>query len=193
MKDLSANPKRDDILMAAWQAFATYGFRKTSMDDIARGSGMSRPAVYLHFKGKEEIFRSLVSQYYETAIGDVTTALAQPGTPAQVLSRAFEAQIGKTLEAMLTSAHGMELLDASNTKADDLIMQGEARLTEVYANWLRAAGARGEILLPATPQLLASTICASLKAVKHGGPDYETALAQIRLLALMIGDGLTPR
>ncbi|MEM7319164.1 MAG: TetR family transcriptional regulator, partial [Pseudomonadota bacterium] len=37
MKDEIEDPKQKAILEAAWTAFATYGFRKTSMDDIARG------------------------------------------------------------------------------------------------------------------------------------------------------------
>ena len=80
MKDLSSDPKQHAILLSAWQAFATYGFRKTSMDDIARGANMSRPAVYLHFKGKEEIFRSLVQSYYDGAVEDVTAASCPSGT-----------------------------------------------------------------------------------------------------------------
>ena len=54
MTSVSEDSKTAAILKSAFQAFATYGFKKTSMDDIAKGAGMSRPAVYLHFKNKSD-------------------------------------------------------------------------------------------------------------------------------------------
>ncbi|XHE56708.1 TetR/AcrR family transcriptional regulator [Phaeobacter sp. BS34] len=42
MMSSSSDPKQRAILEAAWGGFATYGYRKTSMDDIARRAGMSR-------------------------------------------------------------------------------------------------------------------------------------------------------
>ena len=65
------DPKQQAILEAAWMAFSTYGFRKTSMDDIAKGAGMSRPALYLHFKNKDAIFRALVTAYYGNAAAEL--------------------------------------------------------------------------------------------------------------------------
>jgi AcrR family transcriptional regulator len=193
MKDAPSDPKRDAILTAAWQAFATYGFRKTSMDDIARGAGVSRPAVYLHFKGKEEVFRALVQVYYDTALAAVAAALDGQGTPADILTAAFEAQAGETLEAMLTSPHGMELLDTSTTTARDLKLAGDERLVALYADWLRRANAAGQILLPGTANTVASTLCAAFTAIKYGAGDYSDKRAQIRTLARLMGDGLTPR
>ena len=93
---------------------------------------------------------------------------------------------------MLTSPHGMELMDASAATAADIKVAGEARLQDVYAAWLQRSSAAGQVLLPATPQVVASTICAALLAVKHGDGDYATKVAQLRVLAQMIGSGLMP-
>ena len=190
MKDFSSEPKQHAILVAAWQAFATYGFRKTSMDDIARGAGMSRPAVYLHFKGKEEIFRSLVSHYYQGASADVATALAEPGSPAEQLKRAFDAQTGETMAAMLTSPHGMELLDTGAATAADIKEEGEAKLTALYADWLTREAEAGRIRLAGTAEAVAGTITSAMTAVKHDRSDYQTVKARLDLLAKMLGDGL---
>ena len=54
--------KRGAILKAAFEVFITYGFRKTSMDDIARAAGMSRPGLYQLFANKTDIFRALVRE-----------------------------------------------------------------------------------------------------------------------------------
>ena len=44
---------RSDQLVAAIGVFARYGFRKTSMDDVAAAMGMSRQALYKKFSFKK--------------------------------------------------------------------------------------------------------------------------------------------
>jgi AcrR family transcriptional regulator len=65
------DPRRQAILKAAFDAFCSYGFRRTSMEDIARGANMSRAALYLHYRNKEDIFRSLAQFYYDDAVAQV--------------------------------------------------------------------------------------------------------------------------
>jgi len=46
---------RERIMEASVALFARYGFKKTTVDDIARESGIGKGTVYLHFASKEEI------------------------------------------------------------------------------------------------------------------------------------------
>ncbi len=41
--------RRESILQAAVGVFLRYGYKKTSMDDLARAAGLSRQGLYLHF------------------------------------------------------------------------------------------------------------------------------------------------
>lgn len=122
----SATPvdRQDAILDAAFGAFATYGYRRTSMDDIARGAGLSRTALYLHYRNKEDIFRSLAVRYFDEALRDMTAALNVPGqTLQQALLAAFVAKDGKFMEAVLSTPHGEELMDAGFSVTGDLRRQ----------------------------------------------------------------------
>src|SRR5262249_126679 len=57
-KTPSSTPdRRAGLLEAALGNFVRFGFRKTSMDDVARDAGISRQALYAHFADKEELFR----------------------------------------------------------------------------------------------------------------------------------------
>ncbi|WP_082181822.1 TetR/AcrR family transcriptional regulator [Aestuariivita boseongensis] len=191
MNEETGDSKRQAILQAAWQVFAAYGYRKTSMDDIARAAGMSRPAVYLHFKGKEEIFRSLAQSYFDTACDAVAQALSQDDSVAQSLERAFEAQAGETIAAMLGSAHGRELLDAGETAAPDIAAEGEARLTAIYATWLQRLADQGRVDLAGDATATAATISAAYKGIKTASPDFPSFQQHLRILARSIGQGLT--
>jgi AcrR family transcriptional regulator len=48
------------VLETALTVFTRYGFRKTSIEDIAKAAGISRQGIYFHFRNKDEIFRVLV-------------------------------------------------------------------------------------------------------------------------------------
>ena len=192
MKESIADPRQQIILNAAWFAFAAYGYRKTSMDDIARGAAMSRPALYLHYRNKRDIFRSLVRQYYDDAAKAIEAALAGPGSASEVLSAAFRAQGGEVTEAMLGSPHGMELLDTTSVTAADTVQAGEERLRAIYAAWLaRIAGVgAGQGRFAGSEQDMAGTMTAALKGIKMAGTDYATYRTRVALLAAMIGAGL---
>ena len=194
MKDLDFDPKRKAILESAYSAFSTYGFRKTSMDDIAKGAQMSRPAVYLHYRNKEAIFRCLVELYYVGAATDVRAVLNEEGDIPEILSRAFVAQGSDTAEAMMSSPHGMELLDAGTSVACDEVSAGEAGLRAIYAEWLGREAKAGKLDLGGqTPEAVAAAFCAALKGVKMTAPDFPTYSATIQVLAQLFGTGLSRR
>jgi AcrR family transcriptional regulator len=50
------------VLETALTVFARHGFRKTSMEDIAKAAGISRQGIYLHFKNKDEIFSAAIQK-----------------------------------------------------------------------------------------------------------------------------------
>lgn len=55
--DAAAAARRETILQTATSVFLRFGFKKTSMDDLARAAGLSRQGLYLHFPTKEALFR----------------------------------------------------------------------------------------------------------------------------------------
>ncbi len=187
------DPKQQAILRSAWQAFAAYGYRKTSMDDIARGAGMSRPALYLHYRNKDDIFRRLAQQYYDQAAEAVHLALRGAGGVPEVLAAAFAAQGGALMQAMLNSPHGIELLGTGDATAADIAAAGEARLSGIYADWLAEQAEAGRVRLQAPPQEVAATLTAALKGIKSAVPEYDAYSRRVAQLAALLGAGLAAR
>lgn len=175
--------RQDAILDAAFLAFATYGYRRTAMEDIARGAGMSRSALYLHYRNKEDVFRSLVTRYFDTALRDVTAALQNPQQdPEEALLAAFVAKDGQVMEAVLTTAHGAELLDAGFSVTGDLVAEGEARMAGAMEDWLARRTLPDGI---GTPAEVATAIMAAIRGLKAQVRSIEDYRAgQIRLARL---------
>ncbi len=189
------DPRSAAILGAAVGVFARYGFKRTSMEDIARAAGMSRAALYLHYRNKQDIFRSLVQGYFDLAEGRMRAAL-QPGlAPAPALEAAFFAKLGPEMMPLLDSPHGEELMDANFATAADLVAAGEARLAGLIAGWLQAESAAGRLTLAAfdgDAEALAQTMVAALFGLKHQCRSHEALRLGMGRLARLFGRGLTP-
>lgn len=54
------DPFKEDILNGARELFERFGFKKTTMEDIARQVGKSKSALYYYYKTKEEIFEAVI-------------------------------------------------------------------------------------------------------------------------------------
>mgnify|MGYP000140750867 FL=1 len=186
----SKDPKQQAILESAWAAFSTYGFRKTSMDDIARGAGMSRPALYLHYRNKEAIFAGLVEGHYGLALETVAGALASEGRLSERLHAAFEAQGGPAMQAMMDSPHGLELFEAGMSAAGEEIAAGEKALQGVYAEWLSKETADGRVDLPGEATEIARVFCSAMKGIKHTSQDYASYASGVAQLAALFGAAL---
>jgi TetR/AcrR family acrAB operon transcriptional repressor len=50
------------ILDAAARLFVEQGFDKTTVEEIARGAGISKGAIYLHFRSKDALFEVLLAR-----------------------------------------------------------------------------------------------------------------------------------
>jgi AcrR family transcriptional regulator len=48
------------LLDAALGVFSRFGYRKTSMDEVARMADFSRQGLYFYYAAKEDLFRATV-------------------------------------------------------------------------------------------------------------------------------------
>jgi AcrR family transcriptional regulator len=66
MRDaVSTKTTRDSILDATDRLLARYGYKKMTIDDLAREVGIGKGSVYLHFKSKEDIALSHIDRIIE--------------------------------------------------------------------------------------------------------------------------------
>jgi len=77
---------RQKILDAAEQRLWHYGFKKTTIDEIASDAGVGKGTVYLHFEGKEDIGLAIMARYKETSLEGIEAIASDPDqTPVQKL------------------------------------------------------------------------------------------------------------
>ncbi|MFD0024802.1 TetR/AcrR family transcriptional regulator [Streptomyces sp. NPDC058382] len=88
--------RRAAVLESALLTFARFGYRRTSMEEVARAAHISRPGLYFLFSSKETLFRAAVTQALERDIAAVEDVLADAGRPlAERLVEAFDRWAGR--------------------------------------------------------------------------------------------------
>src|SRR5271168_2046080 len=63
MSRIAKENVREKILHAAEKRLWHYGFRKTTIDEIAADAGVGKGTVYLYFDSKEDIALAIMGQY----------------------------------------------------------------------------------------------------------------------------------
>jgi len=76
---------REIIIEAARGIFARFGFRKTTMDEIAQLAHKAKSSIYHYFKSKEEVFQAIVEKESQLLKTEIIKAMSQEDTPQKKL------------------------------------------------------------------------------------------------------------
>jgi AcrR family transcriptional regulator len=133
--------QRQAILMAATAIFLRYGFKKTSMDDLAQAAGVSRQGLYLYFDTKDLLFREAL-QYLVSHMISTARSVAEDrnlGIRDRLLG-VFEAVHGSAFQSA-SPEHAFELLQSAQSADGALLVQLDRDLMGIVAALLAEAGA----------------------------------------------------
>ncbi len=87
MSPKDAPDRNDQILDAASRVFARLGFASARMDDVASESGLSKGALYLYFKSKDQLIESLVGRMIDLEMHRLQATRKSEGTVSDRLLR----------------------------------------------------------------------------------------------------------
>ncbi|MET9498426.1 helix-turn-helix domain-containing protein [Streptomyces sp. NPDC006552] len=175
--------RRTLVLDSAMTTFARYGYRKTSMDEVARAARISRPGLYFLFSSKEALFRAAATQALERDIMAVEQVLtAGSGSPggrtratsplAERLVEAFDHWAGRYV--------GPAAGDVPEVVADNPHLLGEIaettrrRFEELVTDALAAECGRKRAVL------VAQTLISTSIGLKHQVTSREVYLTRLR-------------
>lgn len=141
--DVSA--RVDQIADAALRLFARYGYKRSSMDDIAREAGLAKATLYLHFKGKDDVFRAMLDLLARRVEARCREVVATPGPFPERLAALLLAHHGQAYASFGTGEHLVELKAVMNTIATRELGMFEQIFAESARRLVRQAEGAGEI------------------------------------------------
>jgi AcrR family transcriptional regulator len=173
------DPKRALIMESAMAVVLRYGYQRMTMDDIAKEAGISRPALYLVFKNKAEIYRAIAGGVMGQALVKSETALVGDGTLEERLYSGIAAGILDPMEHLLASAHGAELLDMKHSMAREMVHEWRVKQSALLAG---AIGKSGSL----TAQQLVDILLDGVEGLKQRTMDMDEIRAGVRALVQLV-------
>ena len=180
----AAHRARNAVLDVAEGLFARYGFKKTSIEDIARAARIGKGSVYLHFSSKEDLFGEVVRRVSDRMMSTLVEAVRRARTPAAKLRAFIRAHLNDVAaiaaEYHLDEERLMELLPL----AEALRQAHRAQEVALLEGVLRDGRASGSFAINHTGRL-ATGLLASVQALETSAlrfrdqPEFRAALGEV--------------
>ena len=190
-----SDSRRARILEGAMKVFLAYGYQRVTMDDIARAAEVSRPALYLVFKNKADIYRAIGTTLLDASAEAAETALAADGSFTERLMGAIENSLIAMMKTISDSPHGAELLDMKNSLAADLAAGWREKLGKSFGAAIATEAGRNNADLAArglTAAGLADLLLDALEGMKSRVTDSNGQREGARRLVAVIALSLQP-
>ena len=182
--------KRIAVFEAAATVFAQYGFRRTTMNDIAEAAAISRPALYLMFENKEHLFAELATFRLEQAASAAEQALAATSPLTERFMEAVLVFEQIFYEPIADSPHGAELMDANISLKNEHMTDRLENLMSALVAELNKAEQAGEIQFssaPGTPREFVDLLFTGIGGIKKkatSGADFRKQVRQLTQIFL---------
>jgi AcrR family transcriptional regulator len=193
---------RERILQAAMTVFRRHGFRRSSIEETAEAAGLTRQALYHHFKSKEALFRAVIERVHDGALADGEAAARSAEDAGKTLADIIVAQVAARLKAFVASFDGSphveELFSEHLIHARDLYQHYAALHDAQVAATIERAVKRQKLSLSPgmTAAKLARYVELAVTGTKSAYPSMRPADAFLRdaeaMLRTLIAGAVAP-
>jgi len=84
---------REKIVLCASKIFSRYGFKKTTMEEIARALNKGKSSIYYYFSSKEEIFEAVIDHEAQVLKNVLSKVIKSTDDPEYILRRYVKARM----------------------------------------------------------------------------------------------------
>ncbi len=132
---------REKLLKAAYELFSEKGYYYTNTKEIVKRAGISIGNFYNYFKDKGDIYNELAREYIEGSEKAIAGLLEQLKGLDKEEGRAFLTEfMHRQLQRATASGNFFDdstIIAKESTDLIDIIREGEARVTNVFEEFLK--------------------------------------------------------
>lgn len=190
--------KRESILMEAARAFARLGFKKASIDEIARKAGVAKGTIYLACASKQDLFYQVLHREVVAWIGEVAQGI-DPRVPAdELLDRVSRQGVAyldqRPLLKSLLFGDAYRLMPDWGDRLDGLAALGRGNVEQILRLGIAQGRFRADLDVDSTAQLLLDLQLAYFVLHDRDGPGRDAFIERRRTAAMrLILDGIRSR
>ena len=169
--------RRRDVVAAARDVFLRYGHARTTMNDLAEAAGLSRPALYLVFPSKDQVFAGVIDLIFDDYVRKVRARLPSLPDFAAKLHHVASGWAGEGYDLTRAFPDAKDVFDVALPPVRAMY----ARLADFFAGILDEAGTARKA--PASSHALAEVLIFGMRGLKDIACD---AADMRRLIALQV-------
>jgi TetR/AcrR family transcriptional regulator len=140
-----AGRTRSAILTAAERLFAKSGYAATRLEDVADVVGLTRAALFYHFRDKETLYNAMIEDAFGELAEHLEEALSQPGSVARRIERACEAWVDAMVARPTLARLILRHVADAEERPMDRIHPSSERLFRKYWGLFEDGCASGEL------------------------------------------------
>src|SRR5437762_12118353 len=81
---LTAADRRAQLLEVGRAVFASHGYEATTLDEVARKAGVTKPIIYEHFGSKDGLYAAIVDREMDDLVRRVSVSIAEGSARVRV-------------------------------------------------------------------------------------------------------------
>jgi AcrR family transcriptional regulator len=165
---MPAAERRQAILDAAMEAFATRGYHGTSIDDVAQAAGISKALIYEHFASKRDLHVTLIGAHAQELFARLAAGAAAGQGPEERLRGGVDAFLGFVEERR--DAWRALFRDAADPELGEVVDRVQRQATEEIVALMVADGATAD---PRDVEITAQLLSGAVQALANWWHDHQ--------------------
>jgi AcrR family transcriptional regulator len=174
--------REERILETAAVLLVRWGYRKTTIDDVAREAGVGKGTIYLHWKDKNELFRAVLRNEQERCNADIKQRIAadpEGGLLHRAITHSMLAALANPLMATVMKGNTDIFNGFLGAYNDDLLAQ-MVDITDAYLAQLQNAGlVRRDIPVPVITFLMTALKVGLINSPDIMGQEHTPPIEQL--------------
>ncbi|GLG02465.1 TetR family transcriptional regulator [Alicyclobacillus hesperidum subsp. aegles] len=183
---------REKIEAAAKQAFSEFGYKATTMDQVARLAGISKGAIYIHFPSKEALFGNMLQELI-AHLREAVEAELQPNADFfDNLERGLRRVVAFRQEHAVFAKLAQEVRQFGTEPARAGLRHVEHSIVDYLKGYLERGIAEGDVK-PCDPEIVAFVLMRTYTTLVNDWADTHEPLSNENLILLfhqLFADGL---
>jgi AcrR family transcriptional regulator len=99
---------RETIMDATDRLMERHGYRRVTVDDVAREAGIGKGTIYVHFPSKEELALSCIDRRYGRIVDDLARVAKSAGSPVDRLREMLVERVLLRFDAVQAYPHSLD-------------------------------------------------------------------------------------
>ncbi|MCO7126728.1 TetR/AcrR family transcriptional regulator [Sporolactobacillus shoreicorticis] len=137
--------RKEKVIRAAEKTFASFGYKATTMDLVARLADVGKGTIYTFFTNKEELFYEIMNQFIQRIKKIATNAIHDEDSFFVNLHRALYSMLELRKEHQLTIKLTQEFREVGTAQAEKALADIEDAILGFMEEFISKAAAKGEL------------------------------------------------